>query len=106
MDLSTHALKRISQRGISPEVIKIVLKHGTKIHRAGVLFVFMRAKDIPEGIQPSVAERLDGLIVVASSDGSKIITVYRNRKGLKEIKKKLKRFAVGESRPPRRVNLF
>ena len=87
---SKHAKRRMAQRNVSIGNIEFVLKNGQWLHRAGVVFVFLGSRDI-ENIQETKQEyaRLEGTIVVLSRDGSRIITVYRNRQqGLRKIKQK------------------
>jgi len=88
MKFSEHALKRISQRGISLEFIRIALENGTEIYRNGVLLIFLRKKDIPkEDVNPSVAEKLEGLTIVINTKKNIVITAYKNQKALRNIKK-------------------
>ena len=91
MDLSSHALARCVQRRISLADIDVVMGYGTDIHNGGALFSFLRRKDIPGDIGPETQSRLEGLTVVMDPSGENVITVYRNRRGLRDVKRKLKR---------------
>lgn len=83
---SKHAEKSLAKRNITVSDVNIALDKGTKIHRTGVIFYFLRKKDLPEGKE---FEHLNGLTVLAKN--RTIITVYRNRRILHEIKQKAKR---------------
>lgn len=88
--MTAHAIKRASQRNISPEDIEYVLQYGSKIHNAGACFYYLGGKDIPaEDRQEDEITRLEGTILVLDPEQSSIVTIYRNReRGLKEIRKK------------------
>ena len=91
--LSKHALERISQRNIDKNDIKFVLKFGTRIHNGGALFIFLRHKDIPDEFRiDDKFAKLEGTILVISKDGEHLITAYKNKRGIRQIKKKIKRF--------------
>jgi hypothetical protein len=87
---SHHAEKRMAQRNISFEDIVFVLEHGRKLHKAGAVFFFLRRCDIP-GQRWQRCGRLEGTTVVLSRETATIITVYRNRQGLRRVKRKTDR---------------
>jgi hypothetical protein len=67
-----------------------VLRFGTQVHRTGVIFFFLRKRDIP------IADRSnsryaakEGTVVLLTGD-AEVITVYRNRSAYQGIRKKLK----------------
>jgi hypothetical protein len=92
MLMTAHAGQRLGQRGISEEELQLVLTYGTKVHNAGALFVFMRRRDIPRTLSPHSQDHLEGLTIVLDPLGEEVITAYRNRRALREIKRKSKRF--------------
>jgi hypothetical protein len=69
----------------------LVLKHGTRVHNGGALFVFMRGKDIPGQVSPGERARLEGITLVMVPEQGTVITAYKNRQALKVIKRKQKR---------------
>lgn len=92
---SKHAFERASQRNIRGENIEFLLRFGRKIHRAGALFVFLGRHDIPsEYLRDDRYAKLEGTTLVVSNDGECLITAYRNKKALRQIKKKLKRYVA------------
>lgn len=92
MKMSHHAQKRKDRRWITDKAIAIALKHGIRIHRAGALFIFLRKKDLPKSISSSYASKLEGITILIDSKSKEIITVYKNKEGLRDIKRKLKYF--------------
>ena len=86
MIYTKHALKRQQQRGISSEIIELVLTFGRQIYTRGALIYALGRKEI-NAFSENFPELkgLNGLQVVTASDTGVIITCYRNRsfKGLR-----------------------
>jgi len=101
MKFTNHALKRMGMRRVNMELIELALEFGIKIHNGGAKFVFVRRKDIPDEIPAKIAEKIEGLVIILNPVDDTIITVYKNRGALKEIKKKVKRYDKGEGQSPR-----
>ena len=88
--LSDHALTRMAQRNLSAEDVEYVIQFGCPVRSGGALHYFLRQEDIPYADRKSV-QRLEGTTVLMDRGEQYIITVYRNRRGLKEIRQKTKR---------------
>lgn len=92
--LSTfHALSRQARRNLSNDDIGFVVAHGQYIHCAGALHIFLGQRDIP--LHKEVSRRfgrLEGTVLVIDVHGEQptLLTVYRNRNGLKRIRAKHK----------------
>lgn len=87
---SNHAARRAARRNLMPDVVEHVLAHSRCIQRTGVIFYFLGRRDLPPADrQASWAARLEGTVVLRSHDGESI-TVYRHRKALPAIRRKLK----------------
>lgn len=85
-----HARKRGARRNVAPDAVDYVLAHGRMIQRTGVMFFFLGWRDIPPcDRSASWASRLEGSIVIVAPDGA-VITIYRNRRGLRTIARKMK----------------
>lgn len=85
-----HARRRGARRNVAPDAVDYVLAHGRMIQRTGVMFYFLGWRDIPPcDRRASWASRLEGSIVIVASDGA-VITIYRNRRGLRTIARKMK----------------
>lgn len=89
--LSQHALIRASQRNISNEDMQIVLTYGQRLHNGGAILYFLGQRDIPEELKSDDRiMKLEGTTLVISKDGTCLITLYKNKDGLKKLKKKRK----------------
>ncbi len=88
VQISRHAARRLAQRGISLEDVNLVLRLGRRLHRTGVTFYFFGRRQIPRGLEREL-ERLVGTTLIVA-DGC-VITAYRNKRAIAEIKKKPKR---------------
>jgi hypothetical protein len=87
---SCHARDRSAQRNVAPDAVAYVMAHGRVLHRTGAQFFFLGRRDIPRADRgANWAARLEGTIVIASLDGI-VITVYRDRHGLRPIERKMK----------------
>ncbi len=90
---SAHAIERTAQRNIRAEDVDFVFRFGQLVHNGGALFVFLGGRDIPDEFRmDDHFVRLEGTILILSHDGDSLITAYRNKKGLKDIRKKQKWF--------------
>jgi len=85
-----HARNRSARRNVAPDAVDYVLTHGRMIQRTGVMFFFLGWRDIPPcDRRASWASRLEGSIVIVAPHGA-VVTIYRNRKGLRTIARKMK----------------
>lgn len=90
ISLTRHARRRSARRNVAPNAVEYVLAHGRMVRRTGVRFYFLGRRDIPACDRcASWATRLEGVIVVVAPEGG-VITVYRNRHGLRAIERKMK----------------
>lgn len=89
--LSGHAQLRQVQRNYTNNEISYILRHGRMIRRTGICFYFLAAKDVPRDERRlEWVQRLIGSTVLVNAEGSDIITLYKNRHALHDIKKKVK----------------
>ncbi len=88
---SSHATKRACQRRFSKNEIAYILRYARVIRKTGVRFYFLGSKDVPPADMrlPGV-QRLIGATLLVGEDGPTIVTMYKNREALKEIKRKTK----------------
>ena len=93
-----HARRRSARRNVAPDAVEYVLAYGRMVQRTGVTFFFLGRRDIPRCDRcASWVSRLEGVIVVVAPDGG-VITVYRNRDGLRSITRKMK-YRLFEQKP-------
>ncbi len=85
---TTHAHRRLQQRGLTPEFAALVMDHGTAVNTAGALFYFMSKKDLPWNIPNTVKERIAGITLVVDPGSHDVLTVYKNQHAMKQIRKK------------------
>ncbi len=88
-----HALSRRAQRNLSDADIDFVLNYGRRVRSAGVLHIFLGRRDFPR--QRDLVRRFGHLegttLVVNDQEGQPVlVTAYRNRRALKQIRAKTK----------------
>ena len=93
INITRHAEKRASQRGITMEQISMCLDFGEKLNRTGVQFYFFSKKCLKKlkKVTGVYMQRLEGLTVMVNTGANgvlKVITVYKNQNALSMIKKK------------------
>jgi hypothetical protein len=87
---SRHAHTRAARRNLVPDAVEYVLTNGRQVQRTGVTFYFLGWRDMPGADQrASWASRLEGTVVLVAPNGE-VVTVYRNRRALRAILKKMK----------------
>ena len=89
--VSRHAKRRGAQSNLSDQDIELVRRYGVLEHRTGVRFYFVGRREVERyrDVEPRLA-KLHDIAMIVSSDGLVVITVYRNRKALKDIRRKSK----------------
>ena len=90
-NLSDHSQKRSSQRGFNNQLILDVLDYGDAIFKQGVVFYVIKNNSLPANMSPNKKERLKNMVVVVSPWDAKVITCYKNKNGVKDVKRKSKR---------------
>lgn len=77
--VSDHAAKRMSQRGLSPRQVDLVMEYGRRVHSRRAVYYALGRKEVArhQVKVPELAE-LEGIQVVVNSDQEVILTVYRN----------------------------
>jgi len=83
--ITAHAQWRMAQRNIRLADLEYVLCYGRRIHGAGGTHVFLGQWDVPAEDQAGRGGKLAGTTVVI--EGNTVVTVYRNRQGLRRLKK-------------------
>ncbi|MEN9937396.1 MAG: hypothetical protein RLZZ387_3975 [Chloroflexota bacterium] len=87
--LTHHARTRQAQRNVSDEDMAFVLEYGRGIRSGGVLHVFLGRRDMPRDLERYRRyAHLEGVVLVVNDTGDApvLLTVYRNRAGLKDIR--------------------
>jgi hypothetical protein len=89
--LSKHARRRGAQSNLSDRDLDLVRRYGVLEHRTGVRFYFVGRREVERYryVEPRLA-KLHDVVMIVSSDDYFVITVYRNRNALKDIRRKSK----------------
>lgn len=90
-DLSAHARQRGAQSNLCASDMELVRRYGILEYRTGARFYVLRRREVERyrEVEPRLA-KLHDLVVIVSGDGTTVITVYRNKKALREIRRKPK----------------
>ena len=89
--ISRHASLRAGQRNVSARDVTLVMDLGDKIHNGDAIFYFLGKRNIPNEYKSyDSISKLEGTTLVISKDGTCLITLYKNKKGLRNLRKKRK----------------
>lgn len=91
VQLTGHARQRGAQSNLCVDDLDLVRRYGVLEHRTGVRFYFVGRREVERfrGVEPRL-DRLHGVVLVVSADDRMVITVYRNRRALRDIRRKSK----------------
>lgn len=87
---SRHSNKRASQRGIQNPWINTVVREGRVVHKQGYRFFYMTDKEL-KFQNPSKQDKLKNLVVVMAGDSNTVVTCYKNKSAIGNIKRKSKK---------------
>ncbi len=89
--LSEHARQRGAQSNLRASDMELVRQYGILEYRTGARFYVLRRREVERyrKVEPRLA-KLHDLVLIVSGDGTTVITVYRNKKALREIRRKPK----------------
>ncbi|MFM0327317.1 DUF4258 domain-containing protein [Caballeronia glebae] len=91
--LTAHAALRMQQRGISTELLDLVLCYGRTLYERGLSFRVIGHKEVERYAREGVdLSRAEGVHVLVQADGA-VITTYRNQK-LRKIRPTRRRQAT------------
>lgn len=77
--ITKHAEVRMNKRGITRQMLELVLMFGRKIYARGVVFYVIGKKEIQRFHKKEAGlKNMEGIQVLTSVDGV-VITTYRNR---------------------------
>jgi hypothetical protein len=85
-----HSFQRCLERNIKTAQLLSVLVFGIQIQKQNLVFHVASHQCIAQCSDPSARKQLEGLVVVTDLSQSVIITCYRNKHSLKNIRKKSK----------------
>lgn len=89
IEFTDHALLRMAQRSLTVQDVDYVWRYGMRYQCAGAIHCFLGWRSIPlEDRTDSRIQKLEGTTVLIDPDHEIVLTVYRNRKGSKQIRRK------------------
>ena len=91
ISISTHAQKAMNKRCVSELMIDAALIFGDQIRSAGSLYYFLGKRAIKRLntiFQTENPERWEGLVLVCDPANQTLITCFKNKKWLKQIRNK------------------
>lgn len=79
-----HSSKRASARRIDPRAVSLAIDHGKRVRQRGAVIYYLGRRHIPADLMgdPNV-RRFEGTTVLVDNREQVILTVYRNRRGLR-----------------------
>jgi hypothetical protein len=89
---TSHSKKRAQQRGVKNHWLSILIAEGEKIYKQGLVFHFMRDCDL-RYYSPKIQKKLKNLVVLVDETTKTVITCYKNKDAVRNIKRKNKRLA-------------
>ncbi|MCD6233529.1 MAG: DUF4258 domain-containing protein [Candidatus Marinimicrobia bacterium] len=95
--ITSHARRRMAQRGITKRELRICLSLGEVYHRTGAVFFVLTSKVLHKVTPFSsvIDEKMNGLTAILHYDGEIpcVTTVYKNQNAVRNIRKKGKQNA-------------
>lgn len=88
-EFTLHARLRMAQWNLQESDVYYAMRYGQSLRRHGIVFHFVRGKDIAQEKNGQYS-RLEGTTVLSNPVTGIVITVYRNRKALPRIKRKVR----------------
>lgn len=87
-----HSKIRSQQRCISQQMIEDTIHYGELIRKQGLRYYIMTERSACFIQQPQQKERLKNTVVILTPDNA-ILTVYKNARAIRNVKRKPKRLA-------------
>jgi hypothetical protein len=87
---SLHSRYRADQRGISVEHIQEALNYSISYFKQGLIFHIVKNKLLPDKLNKEIRRKIKNLVIIIAGDSGTIITCYRSKNAMHDIKKKSK----------------
>ena len=84
---SAHFAVRQVQRGVSDEMVALALRYGRRFYEGEDRVYFLGRRQMPGEIDPRVADRANGTVVVVAP-GEHLVTTYRNPRYVRTLKRR------------------
>jgi hypothetical protein len=89
--VSAHGVTQTQRRGIPLEVVRLITAYGRAERRTGIEFRFIGHREVaaaPDGVRQILAQWEHTVVLLGEAD--QVITAYRNRRALRDIRRKEK----------------
>lgn len=91
--VTAHAARRMQQRGITAQLLELVLRYGRTLHERGLSFRVIGNKEVERHARHGLdLQRAAGIHVLVEADGA-VVTTYRNH-DLRKIRPAKRRHTV------------
>ena len=85
---TAHFQQRVAQRHLCDDQIQFALLYGSRMFCGGARAHVVRHQDIPAWIEPKLARRYHGLVVITALDQPALLTAYQDPHAYSQLKKK------------------
>jgi hypothetical protein len=93
LSLSRHSQIRARQRGITNDLLNLAMDYSEAVFKQGLIFFAVIGKLLPDNMDHNISEKLNNMVVVVSPESNEIITCYRSKHAVHQIRRKLKRLS-------------
>jgi hypothetical protein len=91
LETTDHARMRMAQRSLTDQDVDYVCQYGERYQCAGAIHCFLGWRNIPsEDRTDANIQRLEGTTVLIDTKTEIVLTVYRNRRATRQIRRKAK----------------
>ena len=87
---TAHFQQRVEQRHLADDQIQFTLLYGSRLFCGGARAFVVRHQDIPAWLDPKLARRYHGTVVITALDKATLITAYQDPHAFSQLKKKFR----------------
>ena len=90
---SNHSKTRVQQRALPIKKMKLAMLYSNVFFKQGLIYHVVKNSYLPNNIDKKQKNELKNIVVIISGDSNEVITCYRNKNAMHQIKQKNKRLA-------------
>jgi len=87
---TAHFQQRVEQRHLADDQIQFTLLYGSRLFCGGACAYVVRHQNIPAWLDPKLARRYHGTVVITALDEATLLTAYQNEHAYTQLKKKFR----------------
>ncbi len=87
---TAHFQQRVAQRHLCDDQIEFALLYGSRMFCGGACAHIVRHQDIPSWVEPKLAQRYHGTVVITALDQPALLTAYQDARAYSQLKKKFR----------------